>query len=427
MITSDYSVVDCGFLGQNSFFLSEHRDLFVCGNNEYGQLGLGNTTHQNLPQRFPVPRNQSIISLSSGTRHSAFVTVEGKLYSFGHNDKKQLGAVHAPEKVASPLYVQSQYRFIAVSCGNQHTLALTDNFEVISFGSNDFGQLGVPRPNVGLNKVNLPEKIISIICGHDHSAALSGTGKLYTWGCGTSGQLGLGHSENVNRPEVFVGIPDRIVKVVCGYMHTAVFSEKGELFVFGFMHNDLKFGEDGKLVKSFPANDPVVSIASGSAHILVLTASGFVQGFGANGHGQLGIDGKVITKFQDISSLRGRKISQIATGFQHSFALTNTGQVLAFGRNERGQLGLGHSKGVQDIPAPVNIPGVNRIIDIYNLSQHAPLLSASMVAEEVEEITLSSPDQTYHPDYHLQFQALESHEETSLPLPQTFSIIGKKK
>jgi len=426
MRSANYAVISNGSLGQNTFFLSASGELYVSGHNEYGQLGIGNTNHQSVPQRFPTPGNHRVISISSGTRHSAIVTVEGKLYGFGHNDKRQI-TPSSQEKIASPYYIQHHERFIAVSCGNNHTLALTNNFEVYSFGSNDFGQLGCgPRANAGLNKVDLPERAVSVVAGHDHSCALTESGKLYVWGCGTSGQLGLEHSQNINRPEEFTNIQDRIVKVACGYMHTAVISEKGDLFVFGFIHNELKFGFSGKLIKNFPPNDPVVSLASGSTHLLVLTATGFVYGYGVNGHGQLGVDGTPrFNNVQDISALRGRKIVQIATGFQHSVVLTSAGQALGFGRNEKGQLGVGHNK-PQTTPGPVAIPGVNTIQDLFNFSQHTGLIAASQVSEEIVTDISLPPPENYHRDYDLQFQQGVQTSEETLTLPQTFSIIGRK-
>jgi len=254
---------------------------------------------------------------------------------------------------------------------------------------------------------------------------LAASGKLYGWGSNSSGQLGLFHSDNVNRPELFTRVPERIIKVVAGYMHTAILTEKGELFAFGFMHSELKFGQDGKLIKSFPHQDRIISLASGSAHILALSASGMLYGYGVNGHGQLGNDAKLLNHVQEITSLRGKKITQISTGFQHSVALTSAGQVFSFGRNERGQLGIGHNK-LQTGPAQVNIPGVHRIIDIFNLSQHSALMDSSLVSHEAPtNVNLPLPE-NYHPDYALQFQQ-DTIEETSLPLPQSFSIIGNKK
>jgi len=127
---------------------------------------------------------------------------------------------------------------------------------------------------------------------------------------------------------------------------------------------------------------------------------------------------------QDISALRGRKIVQISAGFQHSIALTSAGQALGFGRNEKGQLGVGHNK-PQPTPGTVAIPGVNTIQDIFNLSQHTGLLDPSQVSEEIVTDINLPPPSNYHADYQLQFQQGVQTEET-LTLPQSFSIIGRK-
>jgi len=422
MLVSTPKNVSAGTLGHTSWFLSETHEVYVSGNNETGQLGLGTTTHQSTPQKFTPPLNKKIISIASGARHGALITDDGKLYTFGHNDKNQLGIATKQDRSAVPLIVQHSARFIAVSCGNNHTLALSSDFKVYSFGSNDSGQLGLPRPTTMISQVNIPETIIGISAGYEHSAALSESGSVYVWGCGTSGQLGLPHSQNVNLAEKLSSVTDKIVNVACGYMHTACVSESGDLYIFGFISNELKFGQSGKKVKSFPLKDPVISLASGSAHILVLLASGVVYGMGVNGHGQLGIDGKAILQVQEIVSLKGNKITQISTGFQHSLALTSNGQVFAFGRNERGQLGVGHSKGQ---PTPAQVTGIRRIIDIFQLSQDTVLSDTTYFEENVEELPL--PPTTYHKDYNLEFQEPIQEETLSLPLPQSFSITGGKK
>jgi len=150
--------------------------------------------------------------------------------------------------------------------------------------------------------------------------------------------------------------------------------------------------------------------------------TGAVYGLGVNGHGQLGIDGKTILQIQEIVSLKGKKITQISTGFQHSLALTSNGQVFAFGRNERGQLGVGHTKGQ---PTPTLVTGIKRIIDIFQLSQETVLSETTYFEEKVEELPL--PPTMYHEDYNLEFQEPIQEETLSLPLPQSFSITGGKK
>jgi len=181
-----------------------------------------------------------------------------------------------------------------------------------------------------------------------------------------------------------------------------------------------------KKVRNFPLTDRVVSLTSGSTHILLLTASGAVYGYGINGHGQLGMDSKVVTPMQEIYPLKGKKVTQVAAGFQHTVALTSAGQVYTFGRNERGQLGVGHVK-PQTTPFLVNIPGVRRIIDIFHLSQQSPL--SDVASDDIEEtITeLPFPKTVYHEDYTLQFDQNSIQQDTvDLPLPQNFSIVGNK-
>uniref|UniRef100_A0A6B2L5F4 RCC1-like domain-containing protein n=1 Tax=Arcella intermedia TaxID=1963864 RepID=A0A6B2L5F4_9EUKA len=412
-------------MGQTSWFLSSSNAIYVSGNNEYGQLGIGSYAHQNVPQLFTSPSGKQVINLSSGCRHTAIITEDGKLYSFGHNDQQQCG-VRGQDKLSSPTLVPSSVRFVMVSCGNAHTLALSEDGKVYAFGGNAFGQLGVSRPQ-GLSAVEIDERVVSISAGNDHSAALSESGQVYTWGCGTSGQLGLDHSDNVQFPEKLSSISDKVTKVSCGYMHTAVLTEKGDVHVFGFLNNELKFGQTGKKVGSFPS-DKVKTLASGSTHILVLTYSGKVYGIGVNGHGQLASTEKILTQLQEIAPLQGKKINQVATGFQHSLALTNSGQVLAFGRNERGQLGVGHSK-LQTTPAQLKIPNVSTLVDIFQMSQLQPLRASSNIEEITETLPLPVPSTVYHEQYNLdlsQQAPLQTESiETELPLPQFFKINKK--
>jgi len=79
---------------------------------------------------------------------------------------------------------------------------------------------------------------------------------------------------------------------------------------------------------------------------------------------------------------------------------------------------------MQPTPAQVNIPKVNRIIDIFHLSQHAPLSEASTYEEEAIELPL--PGTQYHKDYALAFEQPAQGETQTLTLPQNFSIVGRK-
>src|SRR5580693_9392206 len=64
--------------------------LYSFGNNEFGQLGLENNTHQNIPHKITQFNSDTIVSIACGYYHSLVLTKDG-LYSFGHNNYGELG------------------------------------------------------------------------------------------------------------------------------------------------------------------------------------------------------------------------------------------------------------------------------------------------------------------------------------------------
>jgi hypothetical protein len=126
------------------------------------QLGiqLGNTSwHTIRPRRIDTLNRLNIVSLSAGKYHSLAVTRDGKVFSWGHGRGGRLGhgneIAHPEPREISGL---SHIHIISVSAGENHTLALATNGDVYSWGSNRFGQLGhggkienADNPNSGGN------------------------------------------------------------------------------------------------------------------------------------------------------------------------------------------------------------------------------------------------------------------------------------
>lgn len=77
---------------------------------------------------------------------------------------------------------------------------------------------------------------------------------------------------------------------------------------------------------------------------MVSTTEGMVFGWGRNDFGQIGIGNReqeVISKPQQIHSLKEKKIVMTAAGETHTLFLTEFGEVYSCGFNEYGELGLG--------------------------------------------------------------------------------------
>jgi X-linked retinitis pigmentosa GTPase regulator len=183
----------------------------------------------NVNSKFWI-KNDSVVEVACGDEHSAVVSSSGRLYTFGSNDWGQLG--HGHNKTCNkPSFVKAlKHETVKlVACGRSHTVVATESGCLYSFGAGSEGQLGLnstesfssPKLISALEK----QQYKALSCGTEHSTALTTNGCLYMWGSDSEGQLGLA-SEGRMTPTV-LDIGYRIKHVSCGYYHTAIVTSKG--------------------------------------------------------------------------------------------------------------------------------------------------------------------------------------------------------
>ncbi|CAM4906816.1 unnamed protein product [Rotaria socialis] len=107
-------------------------------------------------------------------------------------------------------------------------------------------------------------------------------------------------------------------------------------------------------------NDPVIHMAAGDRHTIIITESGRVFGFGDNDSGQLGLGHTTSTnEISTVKTLDFTKIEEkvilAACGRESSLLATNHGALYAFGSNRRHQLGIGLKEARLIYPHPVRI------------------------------------------------------------------------
>lgn len=93
-----------------------------------------------------------------------------------------------PQRVILP----TSSPIVQIACGLHHTVCLTQNGEVYTFGSNQYGQLGSGDllPYSGPVHVKLNSTIVQIAAGSNHTVLMSSRGVVYTFGNHLKGQLG---------------------------------------------------------------------------------------------------------------------------------------------------------------------------------------------------------------------------------------------
>ncbi|XP_047573908.1 probable E3 ubiquitin-protein ligase HERC6 isoform X2 [Lutra lutra] len=287
---------------------------------------------------------------ASGERHSLLLLSNGKVHSWGDNSHGQLGRRAAQrQEQPKPIQALETLRVDLVSCGKEHSLAVCYKGRVFAWGAGSEGQLGIGEfKEINLIPTKIKTltdiKIIQVSCGHHHSLALSEDGRLFSWGSNSHGQLGLGKEcpsqASPQRVWSLDGIP--LTQVAAGGAHSFALSLSGASFGWGSNSEgqlDLHKNNVPVVQSSKPhtvgalKNLGVVYISCGYEHTAVLTQTGKVFTFGGNSYGQLGYSPTAEKKGPQLVEGIDGLVSQIDCGSYHTLAYVyTTGKVVSFGR-----------------------------------------------------------------------------------------------
>nr|GEV70481.1 ultraviolet-B receptor UVR8 [Tanacetum cinerariifolium] len=285
-------------------------------------------------------------------------------------------------------------KVVAISAGEAHTLALTGDGSVYSWGRGTFGRLGTGSEHdrlfpikVGFGSDPHRVKIVGVAAGAYHSLALSDDGSVWSWGHNTYGQLGV-NGENSLVPslvEVFHGLspPDgsmkksetglKITSVKAGGMMSLAIDNLGSLWIWGNCPpEDIPNEGEFSLVSRYtptPVWDfhghTVVQVACGSEHIVALVSAGekheggdlVCYAWGNNNHGQLGLgdtDFRATPQTIETFNTESSWIAyELACGAFHTSVLAYRKEEYSdslksvcwtFGLGDNGQLGHGTTK-----------------------------------------------------------------------------------
>eukprot|EP01080_Neovahlkampfia_damariscottae_P004807 gene4807-8393_t len=335
------------------------RKVMAMGENK-GQLGSLRESMKipsiSIPTEIKIEEN--IKKVVGGFSSTIIITNDGKIYGFGESSSGQLG-IKSDSIIYEPTEILSvkNLNIIDVACGYSHTLLLDNQFNVWSFGNNGNGQLGRNLFNVSktekIDKIKINIRFKSIFCGYYHSLILSENNELFTFGSGSSGQLGLGDDSDQFFPQKIGFFSNNVKCCGAGRNHSIVILKSGECYSFG-SNIEGQLGQPETIsqtdmpmkIELFGINKCIAKNSSAGYYFSgITTECGKLFMFGNNAYHRLGLH-KFGNYFEPIfvDFFKDIQIDDVKCGGYHTLCRTKNGKVFTFGNGGFGQIGNGETK-----------------------------------------------------------------------------------
>ena len=307
--------------------------------------------------------------ISAGARHTCAVVSTGQIHCWGSNDQGQLGNGTTVDSTI-PVVVRNISTATAVAAGGFSTCAILASGGVRCWGSNLDGQLGngstansSPFPvsvNINGNTAS------SISVGSSFACAAANT--VFCWGFGGRGQLGNGQNLSSSTPVQVQSSLGLIIatSVSVGIDHACALRTDGGVRCWGA-------GTVGQLGNGLSTDSNIAVAPTGLAaatHVVagnsfscaLLSSGGGGRCWGANSNGQLGNNSTtnsdepvVVSRQSGLSILPLNASLQLSARYRHVCVLRTTPEMLCWGNNGDGQLGLGPGSPSQyNVAVPVS-------------------------------------------------------------------------
>lgn len=313
--------------------------MWAWGSNEFGQLGTGD----NSPSTSPLEIGSGNVwtQVSRGQFHNIALDEFGRIWTWGLNKRGQLGTSDFVDRNI-PTMLAGLRGYTKVVAGAYHSVALKNDGSIKAWGENKVGQLGD-----GTNlHANSPVTIISIsnvkdiAAGAQHTLAIKTDGTLHSWGSNGYGQLGSGTDRN---SPAQVGMDNDWQMVGAGLQSSSALKPGGNVYVWGKNYNG-QLGIGSKVNQMTPVlgGPDVDGMDAGAKHAILNSLANGTFVAGSNVFNQLGagVEKNDIANTAPISPAMGWGL--VEAGEYHNILESGNGEIYSFGRNNKGQTGVGY-------------------------------------------------------------------------------------
>ena len=310
--------------------------------------------------------------------HTLVATASGRLLTFGEGEQSALGHGYSPTlrdlKVPKVVKALAGVRVVAVAAGEWHSLAVTDEGRLLSWGRDGWGVLGNGGNGGTFQSTPVPvaalahERVASVAAGGHWSMALTADGRVFTWGGNFGGTLGHGVRGECRLPklvEALVGQP--IAQIAAGDHHALALSAEGKVSSWG----SAVWGCPGHGVKTdqlLPkevealAATRVVHVSASSAVSMSVAADGRLFTWGSADAGALGhadLSDRLTPTV--VEALAGTQVLLAFAGYMQAMAVAADGRLFTWGRGKWGTLGHGDEEN-QRMPKVVEALASQRVV-----------------------------------------------------------------
>lgn len=327
------------------------------GQNNVGQLGRGYSSVWNEPVLpGPVLQDEAFTYIKSGqsAEHTCAIGISGDTWCWGNSGNGQLGVGPlSGVDTSRPLRVSGGHKFSALALGTGFSCGLETSGHVWCWGTDYFGELGIPRASYG-NVQNylapepvqgLPAQIIDIGAGSNHVCAVASGGASFCWGWNGRSALGNGNvgvsdiSKDIYMP-ISIATLKFFMQIRGGNYSSCALTTDQTTYCWGLR---LGFGESAYPIL---VDGPRFSqISLGALHGCGITTESHVYCWGSNAYGQIG-DGTASGPFdqrydrpQPVEVLTTLEFSQVEAGESYTCGLAKDGRAWCWGGTFHGELG----------------------------------------------------------------------------------------